>query len=115
MLASWECFFWLKKTVIHSLIHSWHNCRKQQPKPQAEELQYEETYSSSPTYDYIDDSKPAVVYADVAQSQKPASEKHHIYANVPSNTDYEANGAVQYSELQNKDSDGHIMAPSGDF
>jgi len=100
---------------IYAFICSWPNCSKQEPEQQPEELPTEQTYSSSPTYYNIDDPKPAVVYANVAHSQKPASEKHHIYANVPSNTDHETNEDVLYVDLQKKDNDGHIMVPSDDF
>jgi len=81
---------------------------------QTEELPTVQT-SLSPTRDCIDDSKPDIIYANIVQNQEPASENDQLYANNPSHNDYEANDAVIYSEIQNKDSDDHTVSPSGDL
>jgi len=96
----------------YSFIH----CSKEQPTRQTEDLPTTGIQTaSSPAYDYIDDSRPTIVYAEVAQSQEPASSNRHLYANDPSHNKYEANGVAQYSELQNTDNNAHVAAPSGDL
>jgi len=63
----------------------------------------------------MDASKPDIVYAQVEQSQKPASGNGDLHHKIPPSNDYQANGAVLYSELQRNDNDGHVVAPSGDL
>jgi len=72
-------------------------CSKQQPKRQNEDL------PTTRTSDSTQPPMPAVVYANVERSQQPALDNNHVYVNFPPTNDYEANGAVQYSELQHKD------------
>ena len=85
-------------------------CSKRQPKPQTEELPTPQTSSSS-IYDFIDDFKPSVVYADIAQSPEPTTGNCDVHHKVTSN------GAVLYSELQDNDNrpNVYIVAPSGDL
>jgi len=83
------------------------NCSKQQPKQQNEELPSGQTTSASATTDSYQPSQPGVVYADIAESEKPVS-------SVPPNSDREANNAPEYiyRDLQSKDLPTGEMSPA---
>ena len=93
-------------------------CRKQQPKQQTEESPTadESADTSSST---MSDSFPSTnhdpTYAHIGQIQEPVSGNGDLHNKISSANDTQAHGAVMHSELQSKDNDGHVVAPSGDL
>jgi len=59
------------------------------------------------------ESKPDVIYADIQQSSKPASENGELYTNATATNDFQLPEPVIYSEvLQNEDTAAHTVEPS---
>jgi len=103
-------------------IHSPNDCRtKELPKLEVIELQPEEP-SSSTALDLMS-LDPDPIYAEIQDSSKPApaSRDPDLSDCAPPKDGYadkntQTDAVVVYSELQSrdKDSDNHIVAPSGD-
>ena len=95
------------------LLTDWLYCSREQQKQDTGDSSATQIPPST-TSNQNHSAKPDLIYGNIQQST-PVARIDDLYANTPSKNDSEDSGTVIYSEVQRKDGDDHVVAPSGDL
>jgi len=88
-------------------------CSRKQPKQETGDSSTAQIALST-TSNQNHPATPDLIYGTI-QPSTPVPRIDDLYANAPSKNDSQDSGAVIYSEVQRKDGDNHVVAPSGDL